>query len=108
MNPYEKTIFVAAAIGIILIPLAIPALIFFVVVVARRLRRKPVVEVKREEPLPPPKEILEIKSAYSPGNLVRLKDGRGGTVKKSYHLWHDVMVDGKEEFLHEEDIKNLL
>jgi len=107
MNPYEKTIFVAAAIGIILIPLAIPALIFFVVVVARRLKRKPIVEVKREEP-PPPKEILEIKSAYSPGNLVRLKDGRGGTVKKSYHLWHDVMVDGKEEFLHEEDIKNLL
>lgn len=106
MNPYEKTIFVAAAIGIILIPLAIPALVFFVVVVVRRVKRKPVVEVKREPP--PPKEILEIKSAYSPGNLVRLKDGRGGTVKKSYYLWHDVMVDGKEEFLHEEDIKNLL
>ena len=107
MNTYEKTILVASALGIILIPLAIPALVFFVVVVARRLKRKPIVEVKREPP-PPPKEILEIKSAYSPGNLVRLKDGRGGTLKKSYHLWHDVMVDGKEEFLHEEDIKNLL
>ncbi len=107
MTQLEKIIFVASAIGIIFIPLAIPAFIFFIVMIIRRVRGKPSIEVKSEEPASS-KQSLQIKSAYSPGNFVRLKDGRRGRIKKSYNLWHDVMVDGKEEFLHEENIKNLL
>lgn len=108
MTAGDKAAFVFAALCIIFSPLVLS--LFFSFLSWKFLRRKEEVkEVAPQNisPQEPVKDSPPEKSSYLPGDFVILNSGKRGRLKRSYGLWHDVMVDGSEEFIHEADISSL-
>jgi hypothetical protein len=107
MTGEEKFWFLSFSLFIIFAPLFIPTgawILYLIFGKAFWGKASPLPERKKEEtPSPPPPQ----KSRYAPGDFVLLNSGKRGRVKKSYNLWHDVMVDGSEEFVHESEISSL-
>jgi hypothetical protein len=105
MTAEDKAAFVFAALCIIFSPLVLSLIFSFLS--WKFLRRKEGRSLEKIEPKDSPKNSPPENSSYLPGDFVILNSGKRGRLKRSYGLWHDVMVDGSEEFIHEADISSL-